>query len=304
MSKFYRLLDLLDINDDYLNRRGIAYTPPVVPIAPQSTIEAEEEFILTKNEDKKGVKKIKKFEVKVERDNKDDSIPAPNPFMPNIPFAIYLLGVVKAGKTTLLDNLINVYIDAFDEIVFISPTHDLDPEQIRIIEKYDIKKVSNSLTMVNKVMTEAINVNKNKRPKDKIKTLIIMDDVINSIIKYCKKEDNFLNRLATNRRHLGISFILLSQYYKRCPPLLRTNFSSFALFRQENMAERRKIIEELGGFLGKKRFEELFDEATREPFSFLSINYDAPERKYQYTKNYNTMIMKEEDTKMEFKKEN
>ncbi|MHA2344247.1 MAG: hypothetical protein ACXADW_20495, partial [Candidatus Hodarchaeales archaeon] len=81
------------------------------------------------------------------------------------------------------------------------------------------------------------------------------------------------------------------QYFKRCPPLLRNNFSSFVLFRQENQAERKKIVEELSGYLGKDKFEEIFDEATREPYSALTINFDSPSKEYQYTQNYNKILV-------------
>lgn len=302
--KIFKLMDLLDINDDFLNRRGITLDPPEtrneleVPTNIQN-----EDFSIMRDVEKSGVKSITKFEVKIERDNGNDEIPPPNPFFPSIPFALYILGVVKAGKTTLLNSILDLYVGGFDNIVFISPTATIDMEQQQIIEKYDIKNVYSSLSIISKIMSEALAVNKGKRNKDKVKTLIIMDDVINELIKHCKKEDNFINKLATNRRHYGLSFILLSQYYKRCPPLLRTNFSSLALFRQENQAERKKIVEELSGFLGKKRFEELFDQATQEPFSFMSINYDTTDKKYQYTKNFNTILINDNDINKGFKLE-
>ena len=43
-----------------------------------------------------------------------------------------------------------------------------------------------------------------------------------------------------------------------------------------------------------KRFEKLFLETTKEPFSFLSVNFDA-KGVHQFTKNFNTLIITEED---------
>lgn len=301
--RIFRIYDLLDINDDYINRRGIVVEDRAGRNVEEFTPTGvnDDDFTLLRNEDKpKQLKQINKFIVKVERDNSGDSIKAPNKFMPDVPMGLYILGLVKSGKTTLLNALLDVYKDVFDSIVIISPTIDLDPEMKLIIEKYDIKHTYNSLRIVEKIMKEAKETNKNKRPKDKIKTLIVMDDVINEMIKFCKKEDNFLNKLATNRRHYGISFILLSQYYKRCPPILRTNFSGFCIFRIENQAERKKVVEELSGFLGKKLFEEVFDRATNEPFSFLSINFDAPTKDLIYTKNFNEIILKKSEITIGF----
>ena len=302
--KIFKLMDLLEINDDFLNRRGITLENPETrndPEIPTSHLTGEPDFVLIRDEDKNGVPKpVFKFEVKVTRDDSGDSVEAPNDFLMPVPFALYCVGNVKAGKTTLLDNLIEIYKPAFDSIVIISPTASLDPQMKEITEKYDIKQLFSDLSVIPKIMSEAKAVNKDKRPKDKVKTLVIFDDIINKIIKESRKEDTPLNDLILNRRHFGLSVIVLSQYWKRVNPMWRTNFSSYALFRQENTGERKKIVDDLSGFLGVKKFEKIFDEATREPFAFLSINYDAPDRLHQYTQNFNTVILKENDIKSQF----
>lgn len=300
--KLYKLMDLLEINDDFINRRGIIFENPDSRNDPEIAVSnKQQDFTLIRDEDKEGKpEKVLKFEVKITRDNSGDSVEAPNDFLMPVPFALYCVGNVKAGKTTLLDNLIEIYKPAFDSIVIISPTATLDPQMIDITDKYEIKQIFPDLSVIPRIMSEAMAVNKDKRPKDKIKTLIIFDDIINKIIQESRKDDTPINDLILNRRHFGLSVIVLSQYWKRVNPLWRTNFSSYALFRQENTGERKKIVDDLSGFLGIKKFEKIFDEATREPFAFLSINYDSPDRLHQYTQNFNTVILNEEDIKSQF----
>lgn len=288
LRKVGKLKKLLNIDDNYIGLLGLA---DKVEGVDEINVELKAEDIeIKKLDDKEGIKPISNFQVKVYRDNEGDTIESPNPFLPNIPFAMYILGVVKSGKTTFMRSVLDVYLGAFDKTFFISPTFNLDPEVIDLLDSYDIEAFS-SLSVLDGVMKKIKKINRGKSPKDKVKVLIIMDDVINELIKFSKKENNFLNRMICNRRHMGISLILLSQYYKRAPPIFRCNFSSFVLFRQENQMERKKITEELSGFLGEKKFIELFDEATREPFSALTINFDAPSQEYQYTKNFNTIII-------------
>lgn len=282
-----KLKKLLDIDDVYIGLIGLKDERKDLD---EVNIK-DHELEIRKKERKKGIKKVNKFIVEIKRDNKNDSIDPPNEFLPSIPFAMYVLGVVKAGKSTFMKSIFRLYEGAFDEIFFISPTHDLDPEAISLLDEYPDIKPYNSLIILDQLLKKMKKLNKGKSPKEKVKVLVIMDDVINEVIKFSKKEDNFLNRIATNRRHLGISFIMMSQYYKRCPPLLRTNFNSFVLFRQENQTERKKIVEELSGYLGNEEFERVFQEATKEPYSALTINFDASEKELTYTKNFNEKII-------------
>jgi hypothetical protein len=301
LRKIGKLKKLLNVDDNYIGLLGIK---DKVEGVDEVNIEIKPEDIeIKKKEDKQGIKQVDNFKIQLHRKTSDDTIKNNNPFLPNIPFAIYLLGVVKAGKSTFMRSLLDIYAEAFDKIFFISPTFALDPEAIDLLDSYDGIEAFSSLSILDGVMKKLTKINKGKSPQEKVKVLVIMDDVINELIKFCKKENNFINRMATNRRHIGISFMLLSQYFKRCPPLLRNNFSSFVLFRQENQAERRKIVEELSGYLGKEKFEELFDEATREPYSALTINFDAPSKEYQYTKNFNTILISNPDELDKFDKE-
>ncbi len=296
LAKIAKLKKLLNIGDNHMLIAGLR----VDNNANIEDIEIEDmklnddlEFLIRDN--KKGVQKIDNFKVILARNNDGDTIEPPTPFFPSIPFAMYVLGVVKAGKSTLLSSILPLYIDAFDKTFFLSPTFNLDPEAITLLDSYPDIEAFGDINALDVIVRKMTKVNKGKDPKDKVKVLVIMDDMISDICKLGRKDSTFLTRIALNRRHVGISFIMLSQHFRKCPSMLRSNFSSFALFRMENQLEKKKVIEELSGFLGKKKFEELFNRATSDPYNFLSINYDASEKQYQYTKNFNEILVSEQD---------
>lgn len=296
IRKLDKLKRLLDIGDEYVGLVGL------------TDRNENEEFVIKNNDDfeflEKKDKKIKKVDTfKVSIKNKiNDSIPPPNPFLPSIPFAIYINGVVKAGKSVFARSLIDLYIDAFDKILLISPNFDTDASSIMLLDAYPQIEPHRSLQVLNNVVSKLKIHNKGKTDiKDKFMVLIIMDDVINEIMELGnKKSKNFMNEIAISRRHIGISFLMLSQYYKRIHPIFRVNFNSFVLFRQENQTERKKIVEELSGYLGTDLFEEIFDEATREPHSALTINFTADDKKFIYTQNFNKILIENPDEHSKF----
>lgn len=291
LQKIAKLKKLLNIDDNHIALSGILTERESKVDAVDIDFSRNDDFEFVLREKKKGVLNINDFSVDTKRDTKNDNLIGPNDFFPNIPFAMYILGIVKSGKSTLLASILPLYYDAFDKVILISPTHSLCPEQIQLLDQYPDIHAFNDLGALDVIINKLTKVNKGKEPKDKIKTLIIMDDCVNQISKFCRKDNNFLNRMALNRRHIGISYIMLSQHFRRCPILLRSNFSSFCLFRLENQMEKKKVIEELSGRLGRKRFEDLYNKATQEPYSFLSINFDALDIKYQYTKNFKEILL-------------
>ena len=288
LAKVAKLKKLLQIDDDHIALAGLLTnrTPDEVDI----DFKNNDDLDFKVKQEKKGIKNVNKFQVVKKRDNKFDSVISDNPFLMNIPFALAIIGVVKAGKTTFMRNILDIYYDAFDKVIFISPTMALDPDAIHLLDAYPDISAYPSLLALEPIFNKIKKINKGKDPKDKLKTLIILDDVINQIISLVRKDSSFLNDLMLNRRHAGISMIALSQYFKRFPPLWRTNFSAFALFRQENQGERKKISEELNGHIGVKEFERIFNEATQESYSALTINFDANDGQYIYTKNFNELL--------------
>jgi hypothetical protein len=104
--------------------------------------------------------------------------------------------------------------------------------------------------------------------------MMLFDDILSNQ-KFLKSKT--LTRLATANRHFNISYIFCSQYYKKLPPVVRTNARYYMIF-PSSMSEVEKIADELTPpRISKKQFIQYLQYATDKQYSFLSINADSQE---------------------------
>ena len=97
----------------------------------------------------------------------------------------------------------------------------------------------------------------------------IFDDFLNKP-KFMKSAT--MIKLATANRHLNISYILLSQYYKKLSPVIRQNVAYIAFF-PASLSEVIKLSEEqCPANTSHKDMIKLVQYATSEPYQFLGIN--------------------------------
>ncbi len=288
------LMNLLDINRDYLHEIG--YTNEDINDNGEYDSEIEDmreiEELKDKEKRQKHPKKIKNLEIKPLFKNDESYAESPNEYLFKHPFSLVLVGIRGAGKTTLMARVLEPYADFFDSIFCFSPTASLDPsfkkfaEILKIEKKNIFSKYSES--RLTKLMKMIKNKNKNVPQNEKHRVLIVFEDIIDDLPKAINK--SVMNKLAFNCRHYSISFVILSQYFKKIPITIRNNTSAYAIYNIENTIEKKKIINELSGSLGKDFFEEILDETTKEPYSALTINYQNY-GKYRYTKNFSETIL-------------
>ena len=232
---------------------------------------------LGKNPKRKNNKKVDDLKVKPLFDDGDDYVDAPHPNLLRIPFSLLLIAPKGSGKTTTLQNVLMWYDKMFDAVFIFSPTVKLDKKWEQIIKKLKIpdqnlfekcreEEVSNLIQQIK-------DANESLSQRKKIRTLLIFDDCVELLPK--SKKVSFINRLAMNHRHYFISHIIVSQSFKKLDPVVRLNTTGTILFNCDNIAERRKIFEELAGNIGIRRFEELYMDVVSEKFSFLYLNYDT-----------------------------
>lgn len=117
-------------------------------------------------------------------------------------------------------------------------------------------------------------------------TLLIFDDVLQKK-KFLKSPT--MSNLATTHRHMKICYAILSQYYKAVSPVVRTNCSYIIYFAGSEMENIKLCEEQLPAFMPKKKFMQCVEFATKEPYSFLSINTRAEHEK-KLRKGFNTII--------------
>lgn len=287
-------MSLLEINKEHLYNIGLTDDILKEEYDIDSDFEDQREIELPEKKSKnrkKNPNKINNLEIKPLYTDDNSYDEAPNDFLFKPPFSLLLVGIKGAGKTTFIGNLLVPYAEYFDVIYVFSPTAKMDISFSKIQELLNIdsknifsKYSENRLTnLMKKIKKE----NKNIKQNEKLRTLIIFEDIIDELPRGIGK--SVINKLAFNMRHYNISFVIMSQYFKKLPVTIRNNATGWSIWGLENQLERKKIFEELSGSLGKDLFEEIYDETTEEPYQALTINYQNP-HPYRYTKNFNETL--------------
>lgn len=118
--------------------------------------------------------------------------------------------------------------------------------------------------------------------------LIIFDDLVGSTL-FSAKRNNPFRRLNTTLRHYSTSVMMVSQGYKEVPKTARVNSTCVILFRIANEAEIKSIYEENSCGLNEEEWRRVYEYCTKDPFSFLLINYGKPEKERMW-RNFDEMI--------------
>jgi len=199
-----------------------------------------------------------------------------SPF-PNTSFFWVIAGKAGSGKTSLLINALTnseIYRRVFDKIILVMPKNsraslknnpldDLPSEQTFECFGPDV------VQKVQEIREEFDTLNI-KKPKNR-NQLLILDDVT----AYLKDHPKELIELATNRRHLKLSIVLLSQFIRAIPRPVRFQITHLTVFKPANELDT-KVIEEEFINLPKETFKNLCRFVWDGPHSFLFIdkNYD------------------------------
>ena len=216
------------------------------------------------------------YDVIVSKTNKDGLYqPAccQNEVLPKLPFSALCIGRSGSGKTMACCSLLknkNMLKDCFDYIFFFTgskPDKDIIKElhlkddciKVDFTEE-DVKEIIEKLEK--HIADDGFN-------SDTPSTLFIFDDIL-SQVEFLKSKT--MVKLATANRHINVTFFILSQYYKKLPPVIRTN-ASYIMFFPSNQSEIEKLADEMTpARMNKKRFIEIVNYATADKHSFLSIN--------------------------------
>jgi GTPase SAR1 family protein len=180
---------------------------------------------------------------------------------PNQSFFWVICGRAGSGKTSLLINALSakndnrIYRKVFDKITLVMPKNsrrsiknnpldDLPADQQ--FEKFG----TDVMTKIKEIREEFDELDKKKkRPRNQ---LLILDDVT----AYLKDDPSSLIELATNRRHLKLSIILLVQFIRAIPRPVRFQVTTITFFKPSNELDA-KIIEEEYLNLPKTVFKDL-----------------------------------------------
>jgi GTPase SAR1 family protein len=199
---------------------------------------------------------------------------------PNESFFWCCVGKPGSGKTSLMLNALTakgnnrVYRKVFNKIILVMPENSRksiynnpfeDLEQTFTVFNEDVMKTIED----NKKLIDEDNEKrlKDNKPKKIFNQLLIIDDCT----AYLKDNPKVLIELATNRRHLKLSIILLVQFLRAVPRPVRFQITNIAFFKPSNELDT-KILQEEFCNLKKEEFNELKRLVWKDQHDFLFID--------------------------------
>ena len=222
-----------------------------------------------------------KYEILKVRD-KCDNYYTQVPGLFDVPFRILINGKSQlSGKTTIILNLLANPDFGYDKMfkgenIYIISNNKLDNKLKMMADRLEIP--DENCVAYDESYLEALyeqledefleETNGGGKPANR---LIIFDDVgFSNNLK--NKQAGIVSRLICNGRHINLSQIYTSQKYTQISTTLRTNITGAILFGT-SQKEVELIAEDMNFFENKKTFIKMFREHTKEPRSFLVVNY-------------------------------
>jgi len=206
--------------------------------------------------------------------DEDSKFKIPPPY-PNRSFFMVVTGKAGSGKSSFFINSIRslkqpyrVYRKIFNHIdIFIPKTSFASVEEL--FKGHNSEKIHHELDGEDLIeLHEKIQ----ERAEEEESTLLIIDDFSSSLKdKDIEKE---LFRLASNRRHLRLSIMIIQHNLLSIQPRLRKLATHLTLFKTTNLKEKEAIQEILQ--LNKDEQKELYDFVfpSSEKYNFLFVDLD------------------------------
>jgi len=296
--KIDEILDLLEMTSEEALTLGICGDEDDDGFDSDSSCECEDfepEIEIDEDKHSKRIQIVSKKVRAIENTIKTKEV-APFEELPDAPFSLCYAGRPGSGKTTLLIQLLEWFQGYFDNIYLWSHTFRFDTNWLLAVKEGRIPEIpkSNIFRRFNTSKFQKLYKQLEKKNKgkvdyvdDKIKTLFIFDDIVGEIPRKFKGK---FNDFIREHRHTGCSHVTLSQEYKAIPPLMRKNCFSMCLFDSDNELERKAIIEELGGTIGRKRFENIWNDATKGDHNFLVTRPNQNDKMKKLSQNFEHFI--------------
>jgi hypothetical protein len=210
--------------------------------------------------------------------------------VPTLPLRGVILAPSGSGKTVLLANLIlKVYRGCFERVYVFSPSVNVD-QTWEAVKKYqaDVMHVKESdddvlyhdhytveaLEKIIDTQSKVILHMKKQKHTHLYSVLVIVDDFADD--PHFSRHSKLLHALFTRGRHNSISTIVSTQKFNAVAPIIRVNATFLCVYRLRNNKDLETLLEELSALVPRKELIEIYNLATKEPYSFLYINLVAP----------------------------
>lgn len=231
------------------------------------------------------------------------------------PFRLSVVGFSGAGKTNIIKNFIfHFYKKYFDEFYFFLGSKDEQKLFKDLSKKHICKKRKKTKQKLEKQFfqenvdsddddyDEKINIistfddmelhnliDEIEEDEDAPRVLMLFDDMIFSNISNRHKL-NSLDRLFMNGRHANISTIIASQKYTSLNQSSRCINCSMIILFGLNAKELKQASEEHSNLLTPDEFIKMYKEYTKEPYSFIAINYQQNVKDRFYDSKFNKIL--------------
>ena len=217
---------------------------------------------------------IKQIETRKDKIKQPPLAEDENMYIPPLGSGVIMSGKSGSGKSTLLANLLKdkrFYNGWFDKTFIFSPTANGDDIQKSL--DIDKKYVFTDLEEAPDILEVILNTQQSKIDDGKADEVeqyaIIFDDVIGDV--------KFMNSRAFTRcfyqvRHVNCTTFLCTQHFMRVPRVCRLQ-ANFVFFFQGSQSEVETVVEEFSPpMYTRNEFRQLVHDATKEDYSFLTIN--------------------------------
>tara|TARA_R110000787_G_scaffold102831_1_gene209005 strand:- start:1484 stop:2233 length:750 start_codon:yes stop_codon:yes gene_type:complete len=224
-------------------------------------------------------KKLKLYKV---RDSSDKDYIHTSDKIPDAPVRALVIGRSQlSGKSTIIFNYLcradlmkNVYKP--ENIYIVSASMDTDPKLNTMIDYLEIPR-SNTFSIYDEGMLERVYEEirdvylEGKTEGKTIHSCIIIDDCSFGN-NFTSKKSGVVARIYQNGRHVCCSCWISAQHYSDIPTAVRNNATAVYLF-QMNRRQTDAIVED-HSFIDPKIFRKKLQFTTKEPHSFMFINYN------------------------------
>ena len=195
-----------------------------------------------------------------------------------------------SGKTVLLVSMIlQQYRGCFERVYIMSNSIDMDP-QWEPVKEYIRKELGvntdreqcwwdewdeGALRQILAQQKKITQQSKQLGMKKLYQVLIVLDDMADSPQVHKKTGDGILDTLFIRGRHYCINCWVSTQKLRLMPSAVRVNTMFYCVFRLRNQLELDALVEELSAMLPKDVLYGMYEEATREKYSFWYVNMRA-----------------------------
>ncbi|CAE7195794.1 unnamed protein product [Symbiodinium natans] len=215
----------------------------------------------------------------------------PDPVVCKPPANGILCAPSASGKTVLLVSMILAqYRGCFERIYIFSPSVEVDsawqPVKEYIRDELGVNTDREQCWWedwdegaLRKIIADQKRITQKSKElglKKLYSVLVVLDDHADNAAVHRKTGDGVLDTLFIRGRHFCINTWVSTQKLRLMSSAVRVNVMFYAVFRLRNQLELDALVEELSAMLPKETLYAMYEEATREPYSFWFVNLRAP----------------------------